>query len=242
MTSASAPVNHTVDPLDAAMNATPRSLERTYFGQVTIVDAYNCVLVKGAGKQVYDSTQHTPDQRRTAIKLQVEVPKRDGGSYTLDQDCLDFEKSWLNFTLPSLRSINANLRTIKNAWVKVTRKPTGEKYENRTTGEWKDKTALVFLEIYPDQATMQAAADTFYSQLQQAQDNAADAAPAPTTQPAVNETERKFAIDALPMLWKAAKGDTTTFLGMIASNPLIAKYCTEQSSEVQAFIAGEQPF
>lgn len=227
----------TIDPFDAAMNPSEPNQDRTYFGEIIVVDPWFCVLEKGVGKRPFDPSRDDIGQRSTAIKLSVEVSKRDGGSYTLDQDTLDWSKEWKDFTLPSLRQLGIDLRTLKGRWVQVKRQATGDTYKKKDTNEIKDKTALVFMAVYPDQETMKAAADTFYLPRNGDSSTPAPAAPAVAATPAPQPTtenfaERQFAEQVLGSLWKATGEDSAKFLEAIAKNPMLNKYFTPESPEV----------
>lgn len=217
----------TDDPYAAAMNPVERQQERTYFGLVAIIDPWFCVLQKGVGKRPFDASQDDINQRSTAIKLSVEVEKRDGTTYTVDQDTLDWSKEWREFTLPSLRQLGiTDLRTLKNTYVQIKRENTGEKYVNKS-GEEKDKSAIVFIATYPSMEAMKIAADVFYTP----RNGATPATPAAP----VDDGEYAFAVQTLAMLWKAVKEDEDKFLQAITNNPMLVKYFTAESPEVRKF-------
>jgi len=228
------------DPYDTAMNPSQPTQERTYFGLVTIVDPWFCVLQKGVSKRPFDATVDDMTQRSTAIKLSVEVEKRDGDTYTLDQDTLDWSKEWRDFTLPSLRQLTIDLRTLKGRYVQVKRQSTGETYTNKTTGELKAKSALVFMAVYDDLAAMKAAAEVFYTPRGSSSDAAPAAQPVPSRPvaspaPAASENsaERQFAEQSLTMLWKALGNDVDKFYAAIETNPMIARHFNRESAEVR---------
>ena len=235
------------DPLDAAMNPTPASLERNFWGEVVTVDAWHCRLVKGQGKVVWDPSADSIDQRRTAIKIGVEITPKDSGRYTVEREVLDTSPEWIKHTLPSLRKLELDLRTLKGRWVQIKSRPTGQTYTN-SAGEVKERSAIVFIEVYPDRETAQAAADAFFSRGQASKEPATDqqpqaAQPSPSadaqtvaTQPATDNAERLFAKQALPLLWQASGEQRETFLDMIKANPQVAKYFNETSDEVVELI------
>lgn len=220
----------TDDPFASAMNPQERQQERTYFGVVAIVDAWHCVLQKGVGKRPFDPSVDDINQRSTAIKLSIEVEKRDGTTYTIDQDTLDWSKEWTKFTLPSIRQLGIDLRNLKNACVQIKRENTGETYTNKS-GEVKEKSAIVFIATYPDQAAMKAAADAFYTP----RGNTAATTP-PVTPP--DDGEYAFAVQTLGMLWKAVKEDEDAFLKAIGNNPLLTKYFDANSDAVKKYTLG----
>lgn len=221
------------DPFESAMNPSQPNQDRTYFGLVTIVDAYHCVLEKGVGKRLFDPTRDDINQRSTAITVSVEVAKRDGGVYTLDQNVTDWSKEWKDYTLPSLRQLGADLRTLKGRYAQVKRQSTGETYTNKS-GEVKDKSALVFLAFYPDAEAMQAAAEAFYTSRK-------TETPAPVPGPVADPTdsgERAFALDTLNALWKFCNQDEDKFLAALQQNPMVMKHFPPDSKEVQNLVLG----
>lgn len=224
-----------VDAYDDAMNPTPVSLERTYFGEVTTVDVWHCILEKGVGKRKFDEMRDDPGQKRTAITLQLQCEKKDGGYYPVDQDTIHTAKEWTGFTLPSLRKLTLDLRSLRGRFVKFSRKPTGETYVNKTSGETKDRTAIVFEEVFADRDAMKAAAEAFYGSRQS---NGPNGQHAPVqTQPVngaspADQQERQFALDSLPILWQAAGKQKAPFLAMVTANPMISKYFAPDSQEV----------
>jgi hypothetical protein len=218
----------TDDPFAASMNPTQPTQDRTYFGEVVTVDAWFCVLEKGKGKRVFDPTTDDINQRSTAITISVECAKRDGGTYTVDQDVLDWTKEWREFTLPSLRQLGVDVRNLKGQFVQVKRQPTGETYKNKQD-EVKNKSALVFMATYPDLEAMRVASEVFYTPR-----NGQSEASAPATQPeATDSGERAFALDTLNALWKFCKGDKAKFLEALRANPMVLKHFPEDSDEVK---------
>jgi hypothetical protein len=231
------PATSQYDPMDDAMSAQPASLERTYFGEVTTVDVWACVLEKGIGKRAFNEGQDDPGQRRTVVKLQVAVERKDGGSYTVDQDVITTAPEWTKFTLPSLRTLQLDLRTLRGRFVRLTRKSTGSTYVNKSN-ETKDRTAIVFEEVFADAAACKAAADAFYGSRQNGGSNGMNGQQPQSTQPAngaspADQQEREFAKNSLQILWQAAGKNEQAFHAMIAANPMISKYFSPTSPEVQ---------
>lgn len=219
----------TDDPFSAAMNPQERQQERTYFGIVSIVDPWFCVLQKGVGKRPFDASADDINQRSTAIKLQIEVEKRDGTTYTIDQDVMDWSKEWREFTLPSIRQLGIDLRDLKNQYVQIKREATGETYTNKSN-EVKDKSAIVFIAAYPDQEAMKAAADAFYAPRNGSPTPEAQTAPATDT---TDSGERAFARQTLDAMWTFCKGDKTKFLETLHANAMVLKHFPEDSNEVK---------
>lgn len=235
MTAQPYPATSELDELDQQLlNPPEQSAERTVFGQITVVDRWFCVLEKGVGKRLYDSTRDGLDQRRVAIKLQVTAPKRDGGTYTIDREMVDFSDEWKKFTLPSIQKLNVPIQQLLGSYCRMTLKKSGSYVKN---GETKELTAIVFDELYPDEATCQTAAAALFNR------PANGNAQAPATQPVQapqassqpeNAAERQFAASTLPMLWDGCGKNRAKFLATLAASPVMNKYFTEQSPEVQS--------
>lgn len=135
-----------LDPLEAADNAT--LAPREYFGQV-LIDTWFCALVKGVGKVPFDPQQHA--KKFTAIKIDVIPLVEMNVNNPISREMIAESKEWVNFTLASLRALNVKTAEIKNKYARITFIPTGETYENQS-GEKKEKTALKFVMVYPDEA------------------------------------------------------------------------------------------
>jgi hypothetical protein len=227
-----------LDEMDAQLlNPPDVSQERTVFGQVTVVDRWFCVLEKGVGKRPFDATRDSLDQRRVAIKLQVTAPKREGGTYTIDREMVDFSDEWKKFTLPSIQKLNVPIMTLLNAHCQIKLMPAGT-YTKSGTNEVKTKTAIVFEQIFPDEATCRAASENFFSSRtasapQAAADMQTPQPPQAGSQPE-NAVERQFAASTLLMLWNGCGQDRTRFLATLAASPMMAQYFNANSPEVQA--------
>lgn len=218
-----------VDPYTAALE-TPTQ-ERHFFGIAT-VDSFFCVLQKGTGKRLWDATSDPVSDRRIAIKLSIECAKKDGGAYTVDQECLNFERAWKDFTLPSLQKLGiTDLRALNGRPVHAKRVATGEKYTNKA-GEIKEKSAVIFVELFDDTESCSATQEAFYGERKSAGVEEVDVPNPPMS------AEQKFALDSLPALWKASGNDPTKFTDLITQNPLISKYYPATHPHVQALVGG----
>ena len=208
---------------------------RTFFGEVTISERWFCVLEKGIGKRPFDPVHDQGRQRRIAIKLAI-TPLQ--GNFAVEQDVVDSSRAWQRYTLPSLREHQLDLHTLRGCYVQVCRVPTGETYVNQA-GETKRQTALVFVAVYFDRATCQAAAQAFsrrmatHGELTSLQPARVPAASSPQQG---DFAERAFAEQALPILWQASGADQQRFLALIAAHPVIAHYFGPDSLEVTHLI------
>ena len=217
------------------MHPQPSTQDRNYFGEVTIVEPWFCALERGTNKRPFDPAHDRGDQRRVAIKLTI-TPLQ--GVFALEQDVLDSSRAWQCYTLPSLREHQLDLHTLRGRYVQVCRVPTGETFVNRA-GETKRQTALVFVTVYRDRATCQAAAEAFsrrmatHGELTTLQPARVPAASPPQQG---DFAERAFAEQALPILWQASGADQQRFLALITAHPVIARYFGPDSPEVTHLI------
>lgn len=220
-----------VDPYTAALEQPVQ--ERHFFGVAT-VDSYFCVLQKGVGKRLWDQTSDPISDRRIAIKLSIECAKRENGTYTVDQECLNFERAWVDYTLPSLHELGVtDLRTLNGRAVHGKRVATGEKYTNKN-GEQKEKSAIVLLELFDDTESCSAAQTVFYGERSSEKFSMPQAdVPLP---PSSMSPEQQFALNSLPALWKASGHNAEKFTDLIGQNPLISKYYPSTHPHVQALI------
>lgn len=226
-----------VDPYTAAME-TP-SQERHFFGVVTTVDSFFCVLQKGAGKRLYDPTRDAQSDRRIAIKLAIECAKKDGGTYTIDQEALNFEPIWVRFTLPSLQKLGVtDLRALNGQSCHIKRVATGERYTNKQN-EQKEKSALVFIELFEDTEACSAAQEAFYGGRGGGGGKAGvEEVDVPEPPKSAMPPEQQFALNSLPALWKASNHNAEAFTKLINDNPMIKRWYPADHPHVKALIAG----
>ena len=208
---------------------------RNYFGEVIRLEPWFCVLEKGVGKRPFDPVHDQGKQRCVAIKLTI-MPLQ--GDFAVEQDVLDSSRVWQRYTLPSLRAHQLDLHTLRGRYVQACRVPTGETFVNRA-GETKRPTALVFVTVYRDRATCQAAAEAVsrrmatHGELTSLQPARVPAASSPQQG---DFAERAFAEQALPILWQASGADQQRFLALITAHPVIARYFGPDSPEVTHLI------
>lgn len=142
----------TTDPLESADNAT---LTRDYYGQV-LIDTWFCALVKGVGKVPFDPGNPEHKKRFTAIKIDlVPLPEMNITNPIL-REMIAESKEWVSYTLASIKALGIKTADLRNRWVRITFVETGDTYQN-AAGETKNKTALKFLALYPDEAACRAA-------------------------------------------------------------------------------------
>lgn len=234
------------DPYANAMTpVAQKPIEKTYFGEVVTVDAWNCMLIKGQGKVPFDPTIHDAQKMATAITLKIQCTRQDGTFYDVDQDTVNFAKDW-QMTLRSLQRVGKTLANLKGCFVQVKRKPTGEKYQDKTTGETRDRTGLDIVAVYPDAEALKVAADAFYAQFVKPTapiDPQAMAAaiasvnkPPVAAQAAAPAVNRKEAVDMIDLLWKMAAGDKPKFVALLQAQPLLKEFHKLDQPEVIAHL------
>lgn len=212
------------DPWAAASDPQVRDGTGRWFGQVYI-DVWACVLRKGTGKVPFDPTQHNVNDRLTAIKMEVIPLAEHNVGFTLMREMIAEFGSWPKVTLPSIKALGVDLRTVDKAWVSVELKPTGRKYTSNS-GETKDETTFAVLAVFKDQAACQEAFTIFNA--------GQEDHTAPATAPAENGKEKEVASQFLKPLWNASNGNQDMMAEMLAGNPLTSKFFTINSPEVQA--------
>lgn len=233
------------DALNQAMTATGR--DRHYFGQVQ-TDWYFCVLQKGAGKVLFDPQQHSADQRRVAITISLAPLPSDRvpTPQAIERSMVDFERDWTRYTLPSLKALGLDLNGVRGQWAQVKLTKTSE--YTSSDGTVKDRTAIVFVAVYPDQAACVAARDAMFTRHDGPSDTAPAATVASPAQASVPATvpqqltprvPRSTAAMLLPSLWTATGHDIDAFMARIQSIPDLAAHFDKTSPEIVKLTGGE---
>lgn len=215
-----------------------------YFGEITTVDIWECVLRKGPGKVKFDPRQHADEDKRTAVNLQVTCTTKDGASYTIDQEEINTSSKW-RATLESLKALGINNRAqllaLKGQFAHIRRVATGGTYVAKNgarAGERVPEQALAFQALYPNQAASDAAEAAFWDAQRSRNgsgNGAADATPMPTDDlpsPPASSNEKAFALTAARALWTASGGDQSVFANMIATNPIVSRHYRIDSPEI----------
>lgn len=218
-----------------------------YFGEIAIVDDFDCVLRKGAGKVPFDPGVHRPEERLVALKIKIVCTKQDGSTYDLDQDDIT-SGSKHKMTLASLKTLGivarGQLRELAGQYCQIVRVETGTKYQAKKAsadgrvqaGDWLPETAMQFLAIYDDADACKAAEAEFYAPRGEGRNQpqpvtAADTGSAPTI-------ARDALIATLPALVMAAQKNTATLQSILNGNPqYAANGITVASPEVLTLLA-----
>jgi len=215
------------DPYDAAMNPPERPQTSRWFGQM-FVDVWPCVLTKGVGKEPYDDAVHDADKRLTAIQLEL-VPLSDYSvSFTMTRDLIAEFGAWPKVTLPSIKAIGADLRSLNKAWAAIEFAPTGRKYTN-SQDEAKEETTFVFVAVFDSEAACREAYEVF---------NAVEADASEPAEPTNgNGKERAAAAMFLNPLWVQSGKDVVKFSELLGKTNVVKDHFTLESPEVQEVIA-----
>ena len=235
------------DPFESASNA--EVAPRRYYGQLSI-DAWYCALVKGQGKVPFDPQQH--ERRATALTLAV-VPIADQNvSFELKREMIAESREWAGIVKPSLAEAGVtaglwqepkefNLKQCRNIWVQCEFVGTGRKYRTKQ-GDERESTTFSFIAIYPDMNTCRAAYFKDTGQSPPTSDEYGEeipgVGPEPSAQaPLANDKDRKTALAFLEVIVKQAGGDADAVAAQIAAMPVINKFYSIDSSEVQKLLA-----
>lgn len=222
---------HVEEAWSSAFEPVEATFSNDIFGQIEF-DIWFCVLQKGVGKVVYDPQMHAPNQRRTAIT--VNLNDIGGNNYKRDFIAEIPTDGWVGVTLPSLKALGVTgLQAINGAYVHAEMVKVGE--YKKSDGSTGTRTAPKVLTIFKSREECEAAAQGGATQ--------ADwlTGPAPAANGAVNEAERTVALAFLPPIVKGAiRGngiDLPTLEAALKGNPILAKYFTVASPEVTQAMA-----
>jgi hypothetical protein len=245
--------NGTYDPWDDGAN--PEIRQPEYFGQI-IMDMWPCVLEKGRGKVPFDPQQHDPNKRVTAIKFDLIPLPEHNYSKRIAREVIAESKEWAGTILTSLKNAwpaewgNFSLRTINNRYGKVMWVPTGQTYQDKTSGETKNSLTLKVLALYKDEAACRAAylmGNGHSTPAPAPTEPVIDYGPAvtqqPVAQPAVAPVnkERETALQFVGAIIKQEGGNPDKVAEKIASIAMIAKHFNIASPEVTDLLFNYQP-
>ena len=228
----------TYDPFASAMDSEAPVRTYNYFGRC-VVDAWPCVLVKGQKPQLFDATQHQPEQRRTRIIITIEPLTGSPLKQPIRRELIAESEEWTKTVRPSLQALGADLRGVNDHYVQIR---LAETRAYKTTivddsGQVKEvekkATQPVFLAIYPTEQACQDAAAALFGKA--APSDASTSVAAPMTS---GEGERAKAAAFLPALWAMSGRDLAKFERELARMPATAAHFTVASPEVVAIIGG----
>lgn len=209
------------------------------WGQVSIA-VWAAALVKGQGKVPYDPKVH--DRMVYAIDISV-VPITLQNSRIAERSILQTSKEW-KLIQESIKACGIQPSEIDGKYVRVKFEPTGEVYTN-SSGETKNKTYMHFVKVFN---SVEGCEKDFKESSFNVTIEPAVESPAPANQQAQISTEYETALRFLGAAVRSAtKGKTKDdlesikkFVGArIQGSPLMSKYFTEESDEVNELILQE---
>jgi hypothetical protein len=226
-----------VDVFDSADNPQLKTGPQDYFGQVRM-DMFFCILKKGIGKQPFDASQHSPDDRRTAVDINIYPLAEQNISYDVTRNMIVESREWAAIVLPTIKNLGISTRDLNNKWTHVRTKGTGATYTNKN-GDQVERTTFEFVALFDTEAACRTAYQAWA---------AGSPTPAPAAAPAPNgngagdagkQTAAKF---AKVIVENACKGQTDlgvitrTIAANIAAMAPVAKYFTADSPEIQTMV------
>jgi hypothetical protein len=228
--------NTVLDEIDA-----PQLRPAEFWGQINL-DAWECVLTKGVGKEPFNAQLHSPDKRAIALDFKLSPLADMNIQNTIDRSMIRDSREFASIVLPSIKTIGTSAKEINGRWVKMTFANTGRTYTDKH-GETKDSTTIKFLAMFADENACRAD----YLSTHTAGTTLPASAPWEDTTPAapvVNDKERTTAYQFLKVfVGNAVMGQTDlgvitkTLAGHIAMNPIVARHFTADSLESMNLIA-----
>ena len=245
--------NSNNDPFASASNVQDGPF--AMWGQMDIRAEY-VVLQKGVGKVPFDPQSHSADERVTHIDMIFTPLAETKLKHPTQREVIAESRDWKKIVWPSARALGVTYAgDLNGAYCKVTMVKTGRTWTNKQ-GETKEGTAFQFDKIFPNE---QACVADYYATLGtvQSEDNPftdASAGVSPVNGPVrpptngngsapqangngFNPNERATAMMFLTALAAQHKGNPAGLQAAIAGTPLISKYFTVNSPEVQALLA-----
>jgi hypothetical protein len=235
------------DPYDSA--STAELAPRAYYGQLH-VDCWFCALVKGQGKVPFDAQAHGADQRCTAIDMSLVPISAQNVTRELKREMIEQSREWAGIVWPAIKEAGvagglwatpkeAHLRKVNGAWVKAIFVGTGRKYRTQG-GEEREATTFKVEAIFRDQ---EACVTAYYADTHRTPPEEDGTEPiaglenaAPASAP-VADKERETALAFLKVIVQQNKGNRHAIAAQIATMPMISKFFSADSPEVDELIA-----
>jgi hypothetical protein len=218
-----------LDPWNDATNAGERS--GVFYGRID-ANAQHVVLQKGTGKAPFNPNVHSHDDRRTELFISLNPLDEMNLTKAIERNVIAESREWSGIVWASLRTLGlTNARELHGKYAKCELVKTGRTWQKN--GETVEGTTFKFLALYKSREECAAAfrADRGGSQPAADEDVPFDTAPAPA-----NNHERETALKFLEPIVKASNGDRNVLSITIAGMPLLAKFFTVDSPEVQALM------
>lgn len=214
------------DPFDAATEAGER--QPVYFGKLDVTASF-VALIKGQGKVLWTEA-HGQEQRRTEIAIRLNPIDQMNQTRMVERSIIAESREWSGVVWASLRDLGIrNARDINGKWAKVELVKSGRAWTNKD-GATVEGTTLKFLALYDTKAACEAAWE--------AENGSKAHSPASNGNGATAAADpgRETALQFLPPLVRAANGDRNILAQTLANMPMIAKYFTVDSPEVQTLL------
>lgn len=198
-----------------------------YFGRVNF-DIWPCVLVKGQGAIPFDPTQHSMDDRRIQIHIMITPLTSSRAQFITERKCLAESHEWAKIILPSIKALGLkSARELEHRWVQYVMQPTGRSYTDKNGAE-KQTTVPKFLAVYDSEEQAEQARNELYATAPSGQE------PQPSDES--ENPERKVAELFLKSLVQTVGKDRDKVAALLASQPLVSKYFTVDSPEVEELL------
>jgi len=224
----------TYDPYDAASNPQPPSAG--VFGQAHVL-CEPVVLISGQGKVPFNPQAHKVEDRRTSISISIDP--MGNAKWPTRRNMLAESAEWAKTVWPSLKALGlTSVRQLDGAWVRAELVSTGRSYTDKN-GAAKEATTLKFVQIFASEAECVAAHGGGAAIPDISDDGAMPWANGATQAQAVAQgnPEKATALEFVKVLVKSTGGDRDKLATQIATMPLVSKYFTVTSPEVQALLA-----
>lgn len=230
------------DPWDSAENAKEPVFSNVIWGQCE-ASSWFCVLEKGIGKMEFDPQQHSPDQKRTAIDIIIHPLPEMNLMFDLTRNMIAESREWAGVVLPSIRELEISPKQLNGSWVKVQTVPLTDHLGNTITytdknGTVKEKTTIKFLKIFKDQNECLA------DYIAESSKPVIDGGNGKPSNGNGGDKERQTALKFLRVFVQNECKNTydiaqirAALATKIASQPLINKFFTIDSPEVDELIA-----
>jgi hypothetical protein len=136
--------------LNEAENAVERVPEYATWGQVAL-NVWEAVWANGAW-QPFDASIHRVQDRRVRIELTVIAIDEMQARYNAELKTTQDGHDWAGVTLPSIKALGVPVASLKNAFVKIVKKPNGKTYKKKVngveTGELGKLTDFLFEKVF----------------------------------------------------------------------------------------------
>ena len=232
-------VDFSVDPNEAAMNATVREVkyDNHLFGQLFINAGWFSVQrgVSLNDSEPFDQSTHSSDTARNLVKVEFVPLPAMGNRFPHKKTYYADNKAWVNFGMKTLRDLKvSNLKAVDEKYFHAEIVSDGSKYESKTKVDdngkpvMMDGQAIIFHEMYDSDLVCEEAYAAYKGA--KGESPASNGGQVP---PNEKDNVAKF----LPILWKGSNGDVAVFVKKIQTTTKVKDFFTPLDSEVIAILA-----